>query len=195
VRLETGRTLTRDSRSSGRDFVYTYTAIGDEVKAPGDLKVEVELVDLAGNRGQAEPSPRIAFDFVNPALAGPPVVSPVAAKLGTEVTVVLETSERLAPESEIKLGSIALSRASEAVGPSSVTTRFKHVAVVTDKEGSHPLSVRLIDLAGNAHGETSPGAVLDFTPPNSTLRHRPWTVHFMQCRCATSRPSKRRQAQ
>jgi hypothetical protein len=155
--------LGKDPSSSGLDYVFTYTATGDESEDLSGIGLTVDLVDAAGNSSTAFPLGSAIFDFTPPALAGEPLVSPLVAKNGTLVSVSFEANEDLGAEPVVTLGGVAMSRGDSAGRNYS----FNHIAPDTEAEGDHVLSISLSDKAGNPSGGIAgPTVRFDFTPPS-----------------------------
>lgn len=152
------------AESSARHFVFTYQPVGDEPQDQ-DCPVVVDLEDLQGLQsvGLAAGSIRFAFS--------PPVLYTVAlsgspARAGATLRLAFTTSEALASDPVVHLGAGRnMARDPASSGTSWV---YAYVSDGTEPEdpAGVPLSIDLVDLAGNAAtGLAAGAAVFDRTPP------------------------------
>ncbi|MBI5524771.1 MAG: hypothetical protein HY897_00400 [Deltaproteobacteria bacterium] len=153
--------LALDPSSTGLDYVYTYTSLGNESEDPAGHGILVDLNDLAGNVSTALPLEKpVVFDFTPPGFKTAPVVDPPDARAGTLVTVTLEADEDLGSEPIVKLGAIELRGTS-----SGRAYAFNHIAAEADGGGDKALSISMTDKAGNPATIAGQTVVFDFTPP------------------------------
>ena len=103
-----------------------------------------------------------ALDTEPPQVEGAPVVTPPVGGHATPFAVALQASEPLARDPEVTAFGRSLTLR-EREGQAYV---FSYVPTGDEPEGAAPVSLELVDLAGNVSGGLSGGAlVFDLTPP------------------------------
>jgi hypothetical protein len=157
-----GEGLTKDPSSSALDYVYTYTATGDESEDLSGIGLTVDLVDAAGNIAAVLPLGSAVFDFTPPALLGEPVVAPLVAKAGGFLLVTFTASEELGADPLVTIGGKTMTKG-QGAAPTYV---FTALAEAADGEGDKQIEIALSDKAGNPSGGIAgPTVRFDFVPP------------------------------
>jgi hypothetical protein len=155
--------LAKDPSSSGLDYVYAYTATGDESEDPAGVGLTVDLSDPAGNEAKGvDLKQPVVFDFTPPALKAPAVIAPSVAKAGTTVTIAFETTEALSGMPVVEAGGRIL------VGSALPGNNYEFGYKVADgeAEGERAVTISLSDRAGNALDDAPGGSfVVDLLTP------------------------------
>ncbi|MBI5528750.1 MAG: hypothetical protein HY897_20665, partial [Deltaproteobacteria bacterium] len=156
-------TLALDPSSTGLDYVYSYTATGDESEGAPGAGVTVDIRDEAGNAATGLDAGAAVFDFSTPALKQAPVITPAVVRAGMTATVTFETNEEMKDGFPIvKVGETEL--AGRAVPGNSYEYGYKVSGLEAD--GERALRIDLSDLAGNDATNLGGGRfTVDSTPP------------------------------
>jgi hypothetical protein len=160
------QTMLEDPSSQGLDYVYSYAAQEGDPQDPAGVGFTISLEDEAGNQALLDSQEaKVVFDFAPPALDGEPVVAPLLAKQGTLVTVSFRTLEEIASDPVVTLDGQAMDRGSGT----GTSFTYTHIAQESDGEGEKPISIALIDLAGNESGPISVTSMVRFDFQSPTL--------------------------
>ncbi|MBI5290462.1 MAG: hypothetical protein HY872_01130, partial [Chloroflexi bacterium] len=127
-------------------FLFSYTTDGSE--AEGTFLINIQIVDLAGNRHSESLPDRVTFDFTAPQVVSS-VASPALAALNGEIVFQVTIDEALAAGSAPKLltSPVVLAWTDAEVEGSSY--RWKHTAQ-TGESGTYAIAIdRLCDDLGN----------------------------------------------
>ncbi|MBI5528775.1 MAG: hypothetical protein HY897_20790 [Deltaproteobacteria bacterium] len=133
-------------------YAFSYTTSGTEPE--GAFLVNIQTVDLAGNRHSETLPDRVTFDFSPPQVVSS-VASPSLAALGGEIVFQVTIDEPLAPGSAPKLVTTPVALAwtdAEAEGSS---YRWKHTAQAGES-GTYTVAIdQLCDDLGNCAGNVT----------------------------------------
>jgi hypothetical protein len=151
-----------ETQSSGLNYTYSYTALGDEPSG-ADCAITIELTDRFGNRSGDISGGYIKFDFVSPDVSDVKVPS-TPFKAGAVVTIEFNSTKVLSEDPVVTLdGTGAFAKSGTSVDMHYVYT---YTVSGNEGEGEHEILADLTDSVGNKKTGISLGKItLDFTPP------------------------------
>lgn len=160
-----GVSMSLDS-ASGLRYRYTRVLTGTESQGATTIRASARA---AAGPDVVNDSERVVVDFTPPALTSL-FVSPDSASAYSTVRVTLTASEPLRGSPVTSIGG----QPAQELHHSGETYTFGLQPVATDGEGSKPVLVTIVDLAGNSVTDATRSVTYDFTPPTFTLvRARP----------------------
>lgn len=134
----------------------------------GQYDLAVSAVDLAGNPMENAPV-RVGSFTVD---RTPPTIqninlSPVTAKAGTILTLTFDTDEALSALPQVKVGGVSFETCEDTSSDSKMTSfKCSHQVTSTETPGTHIVSIRITDMAGNETRVDAGTVTYDFSASN-----------------------------
>jgi len=129
--------------------------------AGGERAFAVFVTDLAGNESNGI-AVRASLDTERPVASGA-TIEGSPAREGTVIAVEFDVSESLPADPVVTVGDAVLAKDEAASG--ALHYRYTHVASAADGAGAKPVSITVMDAAGNATTALPGQVVEDFKPP------------------------------
>jgi len=150
-----------DAVVSGKSASWSHLVAEEDPEGYIDFTVTVE--DLAGNKTTTLRSAATNLDTLLPEVQPGATVTPVAAKAGTVVTVVFDTSEDVGTGTAVTVGGRAMVR-DQALSTARHLV-FNRATLSDDAQGSQGVTATVVDLAGNRNFAGLGAVTFDFQPP------------------------------